>query len=154
VKIALIAAVAQNRVIGRGGAIPWHLSEDLKRFKRLTTGHTILMGRKTFESLGRLLPHRRHLVVTSRPLHGVECFPDPESALRAAGSEERIFVIGGGEIYSYFLPRADEFYLTLLDQPAEGDTLFPPYEELLDRSFRLVREERREGFRFLDYVRI
>lgn len=153
-KIALIAAVAANRVIGRGGALPWTLGEDLKRFKRLTTGHAILMGRKTFESLGRLLPNRRHLVVSSRPLPGVESFPDPESALRAAAGQERIFVIGGGQIYSYFLSRADELYLTLLDGPADGDTLFPPYEELLKSSFRLVHEERHEGFRFLDYVRI
>jgi dihydrofolate reductase len=154
VKIALIAAVAQNRIIGRGGSLPWHLSEDLKRFKRLTSGHTILMGRKTFESLGRPLPNRRHLVVTSRSLPGAECFPDPESALRASAGQERIFVIGGGQLYAYFLPRADEIYLTLLEGPAEGDTFFPPYEELLDRSFRLAREERHEGFRFLDYVRI
>lgn len=153
-KIALIAAVAANRVIGRGGSLPWRISEDLKRFKRLTTGHAILMGRTTFESLGRLLPDRRHLVVSSRAIPGVETYPDPESALRAAAAEERVFVIGGGQIYTYFLPRADEIYLTLLDSPAEGDTLFPPYEELLKSSFRLVREEPHEGFRFLDYVRI
>lgn len=153
-KIALIAAVAANRVIGRGGTLPWKISEDLKRFKRLTTGHAILMGRTTFESLGRLLPDRRHLVVSSRAIAGVETFPDPDAALQAAAGDERVFVIGGGQIYAYFLPRADEIYLTLLDDPAEGDTLFPPYEELLKSSFRLVREESHKGFRFLDYVRI
>jgi dihydrofolate reductase len=152
-KLIIIAAIGKNRVIGKGGKIPWHISEDLKRFKRLTTGHVVLMGRKTFESIGRSLPNRRNVVITSRPIPGVETFGTVELALKSLVDEEMVFVIGGGQIYSQLLEKADELHLTLVDTEIEGDTSFPPYEELMDSSFTLTEEEQRDGFRFLHYVR-
>ena len=152
-KLALIAAIARNRGIGRQGSLPWHLSEDLKRFKRLTTGHAVLMGRRTYESLGRPLPNRRNIVLTSRPIPGVETHSTLESMLAAVKDEERVFVIGGGRLYSALLERADELYLTLVDREVEADTFFPPYEHLLAGRFREVSREPHEGFTFISYVR-
>lgn len=152
--VALIAALARNRVIGREGAIPWHLSEDLKRFKRLTTGSTVLMGRKTYASIGKPLPNRRNVVLTSRPIHGIECFSSLDAAFEALRDSGRIFVIGGGTLYAQLLDRADELYLTLLDRDAEGETLFPPYAHLIGSRFREVAREVHEGYTFLDLVRI
>ena len=151
-KLALIAAIARNRVIGRGGALPWRISEDMKRFKRLTMGHTVLMGRKTYDSLGKPLNGRRMLVVTSTPIPGVECFRNPEDALRSAGNEEWVFVIGGAALFSAFLERCDALYLTLVDQDPEGDVFFPPYEHLLKTRYSLHHQEDHDGYRFADYV--
>ncbi len=152
-KLALIAAVARNRVIGRGGKIPWHISDDLKRFKRLTVGYAVLMGRRTWASLGRPLVDRRNVVLSSRGIPGVETYPTAEQALEALSGEERVFVIGGAAVYARFLDCADELYLTLVDQEPAGDTLFPPFEELLRTRYRLVRREDHEGYHFVDYIR-
>ncbi len=152
-KLALIAAVARNRVIGRDGRIPWHISDDLKRFKRLTVGHTVLMGRRTWESLGRPLVDRRNVVLSSRAIPDVETYPSVEKALEALSGEERVFVIGGAALYARFLDCADELYLTLVDQEPEGDTLFPPYEEVLRTRYRLTRREDHHGYHFVDYIR-
>jgi dihydrofolate reductase len=154
VKLALIVAIGRNSVIGTQGKLPWHISEDLQRFKRLTTGHAVLMGRKTFESIGRPLPHRRFIVLSSTPLPGVETFRSIDTALAALADQERVFVIGGGTVYAALLPRADELYLTLVDRTVDGDTFFPPYEDLLASHFRLVHREYHEGFAFMDYIRI
>ena len=102
-RLALIAAVARNRVIGKNNTLPWRIPEDMKRFKRLTMGHAVLMGRKTYESLGNPLPGRRNLVVTSVPINNVECFSSPADALKAAQAEEWIFVIGGAALFQFFL---------------------------------------------------
>ena len=152
-KLALIGAVARNRVIGREGRIPWHISDDLKRFKRLTVGHTVLMGRRTWESLGRPLVDRRNVVLSSRAIPDVETYPSVEKALEALSGEERVFVIGGAALYARFLDCADELYLTLVDQEPEGDTLFPPYEELLKTRYRLTRREDHQGYHFVDYIK-
>ena len=123
-KVVIIAALARNGVIGDAGKIPWHISEDLKRFKRLTLGHPIIMGRKTWESLGRPLPGRRNIVLTrSAGIPGVECYRDLRDALDACGTG-RVFVIGGGEIYRLAMPVTDELYLTHVHQDVEGDTKF------------------------------
>jgi dihydrofolate reductase len=153
VKLAIIAAVARNRGIGLAGKMPWHLSEDLRRFKRITTGHTILMGRKTWESLGRPLPQRRNVVLSRTPLSGVETYASIEVALAALSQEEWVFVIGGGEIYRQTLPLAGRLYLTIVDQVVEADTYFPEYASLLESRFTLVAREDHEGYRFEDYVR-
>ncbi|MGB5873057.1 MAG: dihydrofolate reductase [Bacteroidota bacterium] len=152
-KLAIIAAVARNRAIGKGGTLPWHISEDLKRFKRLTMGHAILMGRKTFASIGRALPGRRNVVLSSRPLADVETYPTLDAALSALAYQERVFVIGGGQLYTQLLERADEIYLTLVHTDAEADTFFPPYENVLHNQFALVNRESHDGFTFLDYHR-
>ncbi len=153
-KLAIIAAIGKNRAIGKDGKLPWHISEDLKRFKRLTTGHTVLMGRKTFESITSSLPNRRRVVISSKPIPGIETFSSVHKALASLADQEKVFVIGGGQVYMETLDHADELFLTLVDQGADGDTFFPPYEHLLDSKFRLTAEENHEGYRFVDYQRI
>ncbi len=151
--LALIVAIARNRVIGKGGKMPWHISGDLKRFKRLTTGHTVLMGRKTFASIGRPLPNRRNVVISSSPQPGVVTYRSVPEALQALKDETKVFVIGGGQLYACLLDSADELYLTIVDQNVEGDTFFPPYEHLLGTRFREVAREEHEGYIFVDYAR-
>ena len=151
--IALIAAVARNRVIGNEGKLPWHIPEDLKRFKRLTTGHVVLMGRKTFESLGRPLPNRRNVVVTSHPIEGVETYPSIPRALEVLSGEETVFVIGGAKIFSQLLEKTDLLYLTMVDQSPKGDAFFPPFEHLLGHQFILAKREEMPGYSFEDFVR-
>jgi dihydrofolate reductase len=153
VKIALIAAVARNLVIGRNGALPWHIAEDLKRFKRLTLGHPVLMGRRTWESIGRPLPGRRNVVVTSGDLTGVEHYPSVDAALEALKDQEIVFVIGGATLYARLLERADLLFLTQLATDVEGDTLFPPFQHLIGRMFVETAREEHDGFTFVDYRR-
>ncbi|MGB2868117.1 MAG: dihydrofolate reductase [Bacteroidota bacterium] len=153
-KLAFIAALGRNRVIGRNGKLPWHLPEDLKRFKRLTTGHTVLMGRKSFESLGKPLPNRRNVVLSSKPIPGVQTFSSIKAALKELQNDERVFVIGGGEIFKALLEKADEMFLTFVDGDFEGDTFFPPFEHLVGKMWKITQEEKHKGFRFVDYVRM
>ena len=122
--ITLIVARAQNGVIGRGGTLPWHLPADLKRFKGLTMGSAMVMGRKTFDSLPKLLPGRRHIVLTRDrdwQVEGAEVAHDAEEALRLAGGE-RVSVIGGAEVFAMFLPLADRIELTEVLAEIDGDT--------------------------------
>jgi len=128
--LSLIVAVAENGVIGREGGLPWHLSADLKRFKRLTMGHTIVMGRKTWESIGRPLPGRTMLVVSRQAdyqANGVQVVGSLAEAIDQAqqAGEETLFVIGGAEIYRQALPKANRLYLTRVLAPIDGDTHFP-----------------------------
>lgn len=153
-KLAIIAALGRNRVIGKNGKLPWHLSEDLKRFKRLTTGHTVLMGRKTFESLGKPLPNRKNVVLSSKPIPGVQSFTSLDAALKSLASDELVFVIGGGEVFKALLEKADEMFLTFVDGNFEGDTFFPPFEHLVGKKWKISQEESHEGFTFVDYVRM
>jgi dihydrofolate reductase len=153
-KLAIIAAIGKNRVIGKNGKLPWHISADLKRFKRLTTGHTVLMGRRTFESLGRPLPGRRNVVLSSRPASGAETFTSIPGALEALATEDTVYIIGGAQLYAAFLDRADELNLTLVDREVDGDAYFPEYEHLIGTRFRIVRREDHDGFSFIDFVRI
>lgn len=153
-KLIIIAALNRKRVIGKDGKLPWHISEDLKRIKRLTTGHTILMGRRTYESLGKPLPNRRNAVLTSQAIDNVETFKTIPEALQALKNEEKVFVFGGGEIFGQLLEKADEWLLTIVDQETDGDTFFPPYEHLIGSKFLLVGKEEHEGFRFLDYKKV
>jgi dihydrofolate reductase len=152
--LALIAAVAENRVIGTEGKLPWHISEDLKRFKRLTMGHTIVMGRKTYASIGRPLPGRRNVVLTSHPVPGAECHPTIDALLASLTAEPRVFIIGGATLYASFLDRADELYLTLVHREVPGDAFFPPFEHLLGTRFRESFREDHDGFSFVDYLRV
>jgi dihydrofolate reductase len=130
-RLSLIAALAKNRVIGADNALPWRLPEDLKHFKALTMGHPVIMGRKTFESIGKPLPGRRNIVVTRSGnfrAEGCEVVDSPEAALRAsAGLAEEVFVIGGAELYRAFLDQADCMYLTEIDRDVEGDARFPDF---------------------------
>jgi dihydrofolate reductase len=127
--ISIIVAVAENLAIGKDNQLLWHISEDLKRFKKLTTGHTIVMGKKTFESLPvRPLPNRTSIVITDIPgekTEGCVMAYSIEEAIRLCPENEESFIIGGGSVYRQFLPLADKFYLTLVHQPFEADTFFP-----------------------------
>ncbi|MBI3786701.1 MAG: dihydrofolate reductase [Ignavibacteriales bacterium] len=153
-KLIIIAAISRNRVIGKDGKLPWHISDDLKRFKQLTTGHTILMGRKTFESLARSLPNRRNVVLSTKEIPGVETYHTLAHALQALENEDRVFVIGGGEVFTQTLEQADMLYLTLVDQEVAGDTFFPPYEHLIGTVYKLTNKEARDGFTFVDYKKM
>lgn len=137
--LALIVAVARDGIIGRDGALPWHLPEDLRHFKRLTRGHAIVMGRRTFESIGRPLPERRNLVVSRTlvaPPPGVELFPSLDAALAAARTTDpEPFVIGGAALYAEALPRATTLHLTEVDRDVSGDVRFPAFDRA---AFRLV----------------
>lgn len=134
VRVALIAAMATNRVIGRNNQLPWHLPNDLKYFKATTLGKPIIMGRHTFESIGKPLPGRSNMVVTRNPLFtaaGVQVVHSVEAALAQAKTEaiaagvDEVMVIGGAQIYAECLPLADRLYLTLVDAEIEGDAFFP-----------------------------
>lgn len=131
-RIAMIAAMANNRVIGKNNKMPWHLPEDLRHFKAMTLGKPVVMGRKTFESIGRPLP-RRHNIVISRQvdlvIEGVTCVTSFEAAKQAAGDCEELVVIGGGQLYAEVLPQADILYLTQIDLEVAGDTYFPEWNE-------------------------
>ncbi|MDB6173025.1 MAG: Dihydrofolate reductase [Chthoniobacteraceae bacterium] len=124
-----IAAMSLNRVIGNTGRMPWHLPEDFKWFKKTTLGHVVLMGRKTFESLGKALPNRINLVATrdQGTFPDAIAIPDLEESLRSFGNE--IFVIGGAEIYAQLLPRCTDLYLSVVQREVEGDAFFPPFED-------------------------
>ncbi len=158
--IALVAAVARNGVIGRDNGLIWHLGSDLRRFKALTIGKPMLMGRRTFESIGKPLPGRRSLVLTRDrgfSAAGIETVHDWDAALAAAGADT-LMVVGGAEIYALALPHADRIHLTEVDAAPEGDTFFPDF----DRSpfHETLREPHAAGprdalaFTFVDLERI
>jgi len=159
--ISIIVAVAQNGVIGAEGRLLWHIPEDLKHFKTITMGHPVVMGRKTFESLGRPLPGRENVVITRRQIGGTAGFRTAGSlheALKLFPHEQEVFVIGGGEIYKQALPLADKVYLTVVELDYAGVTHFPT--ELDPAEWRIVSEQRFERgetfpypFRYVDYVR-
>lgn len=141
--LCLVAALAKNRVIGREGKIPWHLPEDLKHFRRVTLDHAVIMGRLTFESMGKPLPKRRNIVVSRTPqaIDGCEVVTSLEAATalaRSTDNEPR--VIGGGQLYTLALPLATRLILTDVQQEPEGDAFFPAFDE---RDF--LETERREG---------
>ncbi|MBM3114423.1 dihydrofolate reductase [Jeongeupia naejangsanensis] len=157
-ELAVIAAMAQNRIIGIDNKLPWHLPEDLKHFKALTMGAPMLMGRKTFESLPGLLPGRRHLVITRNTdwrADGAEAFTSIDAALNACAGDEKAFVIGGGEIYRQALPLAKVLYLTEVALSPAGDATFPeiPTEEWREIERVAQRSSKGIDFAFVTYKR-
>jgi dihydrofolate reductase len=130
-RLSLIVAMAKNRVIGAKGRIPWHLPDELRLFRTLTMGHHMIMGRRTWESIGRALPGRTTVVVSRQPGYraaGAIVAPSLDEAIAACGGEREIFVIGGAEIFAEALARADRIYLTTVDAAPEGDTYMPEFE--------------------------
>ena len=129
--ISLIAAMGRNRVIGADNALPWDLPADMKRFRQLTMGKPIIMGRKTFESIGKALPGRVNIVMTRDAdlrAEGCVVVHSPEEALRAAGDVPEAVVIGGGSIFGQFLPMAQRMYLTMIDKDFQGEAVFPEFD--------------------------
>jgi len=140
-RVSLIVAMSDNRVIGRDGGLPWRLPADLKRFKRLTMGHHVIVGRKTFESIGRL-PGRKSIVLTRQQDYraaGELVAHDLDEALRSAAGDDEVFIIGGAEIYQQALHRADRMYVTLVHAQIEGDTRFPAFDANQWRSVDQTR---------------
>ena len=153
--LEMIVAHAENGVIGNAGTIPWHIPEDLKHFKTVTTGAAVIMGRKTFESIGRALPKRKNIVITRQPDYvaaGYTVVPSLEEALKAAATEARVFILGGGEIYRQALPQADRLWITEIAAAPEGDTTFPtlnPADWETTLLSELPADENRPAVRFL-----
>lgn len=127
--ISMIAAMANNRIIGADNTMPWHLPADLKHFKSVTMGKPVVMGRKTYESIGRALPGRLNIVISRGAFSAEDAtvVNSVEEALNQAGEVEELMIIGGGTIYDFFLPKADRLYLTHIDLQVDGDTQFPDY---------------------------
>ena len=140
-RLSLIVAMSRNRVIGARGAIPWHLPNELKRFKKITMGHHIIMGRKTWESIARPLPGRTSVIVTRQTGYhapGAVIAHSLDEAIRRCGDDEEVFVIGGAELYAEALPRANRLYMTLVDAEIEGDTSMPEFD---GRTWREIESE-------------
>lgn len=157
----IIVAVANHNVIGKDNKLIWHLPEDLKRFKSLTTGKTIIMGRKTFESLGRVLPNRKHVILTKSKdftveHEQVEIIHDIKELDPYIQSEEECFVIGGGVIYELLLPFCHKLYITKIKEEFEGDTYFPEIDEtkwqIEKREIGLKNEENPYDYEYIDYI--
>lgn len=152
--ISIIVAVAgEKRVIGKKGSLPWYIQEELKRFKEITMGHPIIMGRKTHESIGRVLSGRTNIVVTHEPNYqaeGCEVAHNLEEALRLAKDahgDDEVFIIGGGQIYQEAIKFADKLYLTYIDEEIEGDVFFPDYSQFK----KIVSEsdwQEHEGYKY------
>ena len=161
--VVLVAALDRNGAIGRDNDLPWRLPDDLKRFKSLTLGKTLLMGRKTAESLGRALPGRRNLVLTRSgraPFPGMEAVGSVEEAITAArsGGTDALCVIGGGEVYALCLPIATQLQLTHVDTAVQGaDAFFPPFDAnnwtVVSRESHPADERHRFAFEFIEYAR-
>ena len=159
--ISIIAAIAENNIIGKDNDLIWHISEDLKRFKKLTSGHTIIMGRKTYESLPfKPLPKRKNIVISSQKeskFEGAVIVNNFEDALKECEGEDEIFICGGASIYNYFINIADKMYLTKVHHKFEGDTFFPEIDyniwklELSSDTFK--DEKSGLNYIFVDYIK-
>ena len=160
--LSIIVAVAKNNVIGKDNKLIWHLPEDLKRFKRITTGHTITMGRKTFESLGRVLPNRKHIVLSKDKGfkvddENVQVINDISLLEEYISSEEENFIIGGASIYKLLMPHANKMYITKINEEFEGDVFFPKIEEkdwkVVETQKGLTDEKNVYDYEYVTYVR-
>ena len=156
--ISIIVATAKNGVIGMNNTLPWHLPEDLKRFRALTTGHHIVMGRKTYESLGRLLPNRTTVIVTRNTDYQVEGAVIANSlndAIKKCGNDDEIFLIGGAELYKDALKVANKLYITQIDLSVEGDAFFPEFDraEWQETSREVHTSAQGFEFSYLTYIK-
>jgi dihydrofolate reductase len=151
--VTMIAAVARNNVIGNGDSMPWHLPDDLQHFKATTLGHTMIMGRRTFEAIGRVLPGRRTIVITRQPewRHpGVETAHSLADAFFLAGPGDEVFVVGGGEVYREAMPYAARLVITHVDQSPEGSVTFP---EIDPDAWTETSRSDHDGYSIVTYER-
>lgn len=157
--ISLIFATSENGVIGKNGSLPWDLPDDLKHFRDLTRGKTVIMGSKTYESIGHPLPKRRNIIISrdqNYQVEGCEVVHSPQEALELAQNDGEIMIIGGATIYEAFLPLADRVYLTRVHTQIEGDTFFTFDEskwQLTEQIDHPTDEQHQYAFSFLTYVR-
>ena len=157
--ISLIAAMANNRVIGKNNQMPWHLPADLGHFKAVTLGKPVIMGRKTYESIGRPLPGRRNIVISRNAdykVEGCETAVSLKDAMELVNEAEELMIIGGGHLYSQAMPLADRLYLTFIDLDVDGDTLFPKFEHLnlteVKREKHRKDEKNPYDYQFVDFT--
>lgn len=160
---SIITAISNNNVIGGDNKLLWHIPEDLKRFKNITTNHTIVMGRKTFESFPKPLPNRHHIILTKdtnykSEYNDITIVNDIETVLKTyENSRSEIFIIGGGEIYNLFLPYCKKIYLTQIDKEFKGDTYFPKinYDEwdIIEQSEKKINPENNIAYQFIDLLK-
>lgn len=152
--ISLIAAMAKNRTIGKDNTIPWHIPGEQVRFRELTTGHTLIWGRKTYESIGKPLPRRKNIIVTRNPHYqapGCKIAPSLQKALDMVDPQEKeVFIGGGEELYRWALPHAQRIYLTVIHKEIEGDTIFPEFSLSL---FQEVARKENPSYIYLTYER-
>lgn len=158
--LSSIFAMGKNRVIGRDNQLPWRLPEDLKYFRRITTGHAVIMGRKTHESIGKPLPNRRNIVLTTQTNYqadGCEIAHSIEEVLALVDSKEEAFIIGGAEIYKLLLPYTNKMYITQIHQEFKGDAFFPTFDEsewvLTETAPGVQNDENPYQYEFQIYVR-
>lgn len=160
--LSIIVAKSNNNVIGKDNTLIWHLPEDLKRFKALTTGKTIIMGRKTFDSLGRILPNRKHIVITRNldfevDSDMVKVVHEISDLKEYIDSKDECFVIGGGVIYNMLMPYANKIYATVINENFEGDTYFPVIDKNIwkieKRESGIQNEDNPYDYEYIDYVR-
>jgi dihydrofolate reductase len=155
--ISLIAAMGHNRVIGKDNSLPWKLSADMKRFKELTSGKPVIMGRKTFESIGKPLPNRTNIIITRDKDYKTEScvvVHSVEEALKAAKGNKEIMIIGGEQIFKQFLPIANKMYLTFIDEDFEGDAYFPEYNKSEWKEVKKEEHNNELKYAFVDLERI
>jgi dihydrofolate reductase len=156
-KISMIAAIASgNRALGLNGRLIYHIPEDLKRFKEITSGHPIIMGRKTFESIGMQLPNRKNIVITRDEdyfAEGVEIVHSLDEALKLSEGDDEVFIIGGGQIYKEAIGKADKLYLTLVEGNPDADTFFPDYSDFKKIIFEESHKSDGLKYKFLDLER-
>lgn len=160
--LSIIVAMSKNNVIGKNNKLIWHIPEDLKRFKCLTTGKTIIMGRKTFESLGRVLPNRKHVILT-KDIHfniddeRVKVIHDINELNEYIQLDEECFVIGGGLIYKQLIAKAEKLYITRINKEFEGDTYFPKIDEDIWKIEKIEKglknEENPYDYEYIDYIK-
>ncbi len=156
--VSVVAALARNRVIGVNNTLPWRLPEDLKHFKALTLGHHLIMGRKTYESIGRPLPGRTTVIVTRDPAYraqGCLMATSIDAAIDACGGDPELFFVGGAQLYAQVLPRADRLYLTEIQADFAGDAWFPEFDPALWRECERQENVGQEGlvYHFVTYRR-
>ena len=161
--LSIIVAVAENNVIGKDNKLIWHLPADLKRFKEITTGHTIIMGRKTFESLGRVLPNRKHVILCNDMEmniddENVEILEDISMLDKYIQDTEEHFVIGGATIYKLLMPKANKIYLTLIHKKFDGDVYFPEISDdewkIVEKTAGITDKKNPYNYEFITYTRI
>ncbi len=158
--ISLIAAVAKKNIIGNDNKLLWHLPADLKHFKEITSGNTVIMGRKTFQSIGKPLPNRKNIIITRQEkfkAEGAEVFHHLKAAIESCAGEPEVFIIGGGEIYRQAINIADKIYLTRIDASFEGDTKFPEFSLSEWRLTKYIRhradEKNKYDYSYSEYER-
>ena len=160
--LSIIVAKARNNIIGKNNSLIWHLPEDLKRFKTLTTGHTIIMGRRTFESLGRVLPNRKHVILCNDMEmdikdDNIEILEDISMLDKYINSDEENFIIGGATIYRLLMPYANKMYITEIDQEFEGDVAFPEINKeewnIVEVEKGLKDEKNPYDYNYVTYIR-